>query len=111
MCVEFSSSLNPLSEQPTFTAMAKQSGKAKAGSPKFCLLRWLEDKTVSVVPATTAEAKQKVYVGAIVNFKWLKQMYEAEVLKISSVENSMLFVHILIKKIWAFVNGGRITLP
>ena len=83
-CVWSSSSLNPLSERPTFTAMAKRSGKAKAGNPKLCLVRWLEDETVSVVPATTAEAKQKVYVGAIVNFKWLKQMYEAEVLKISS---------------------------
>ena len=72
------------SQRPTFTAMAKRSGKAKAGSPKLCLVRWLEDESVSVVPATTAGAKQKVYVGAIVNFKWLKKMYEAEVLKISS---------------------------
>ena len=83
VCVEFSSSLNPLSERPTFTAMAKRNGKAKAGSPKLCLVRWLEDETVSVVPATTVDAKQKVYVEAIVNFKWLKRTYEAEVLKIS----------------------------
>ena len=61
VCVEFSSSLNPLSEQPTFTAMVKRNGKAKAGSPKLCLVRWLEDETV--------DAKQKVYVGATVNFK------------------------------------------
>lgn len=49
----------------------------------LCLARLLEDETVSVVSVTTAEAKEEVYVGTTVKFKLLKQMYEAEVLKIS----------------------------
>ncbi len=51
---------------------------------KFCLVRWLDDETVSVLPVQAAKEGQKVFQGSYADFKWLgKQLYEAEVLKIS----------------------------
>ena len=59
-------------------------GKEKGATKKtFCLLRWIEDETVSVLPTTAAKAGQKVYPGVYCEFKWLKNVYEAEVLKVS----------------------------
>ena len=55
----------------------------KEGALKFCLLRWIEDETVSVVRADTVKKGMEVYVGAFAEFKWLGKFYEAEVLKIS----------------------------
>ena len=54
-----------------------------AAEKKFCLLRWLEEETVSVLPIKSAKDGQKVYQGAYADFKWLGKCYEAEVLKIS----------------------------
>lgn len=60
----------------------KQKGK-KGAEKKFCLLRWLEDETVSVLPTTAAKAGQNLYSGVYAEFKWLRTVYEAEVLRIS----------------------------
>lgn len=61
----------------------KKSKKSATEKKKFCLLRWIEDETVSVLPATSAKAGQSVYPGVYAEFKWLKNTYEAEVLRIS----------------------------
>lgn len=48
------------------------------------LVRWLEDQ-IGVMPISAIVKGDKAYVGAIVNMKWKgKQVYEAEILKISS---------------------------
>ena len=62
-----------------------QSGKGPS-EKKFCLVRWLEEETVSVLPIKSAKDGQKVYQGAYANFKWLGKFYEAEVLKVSGNE-------------------------
>ena len=59
-------------------------GKGKKGAEKkFCLLRWIEDETVSVLPTTAAKTGQNLYPGVYAEFKWLRTVYEAEVLRIS----------------------------
>lgn len=57
--------------------------KSKSKAKTFCLLRWIQDETVSVLPITTTKAGQKVYPGSFGDFKWLVTFYEAEVLKVS----------------------------
>lgn len=68
--------------------MAKKAGisgkaksKVKAKTLRFCLVRWLEDETVSVVPATSADGKLSV--GEMRSFKWIRKLYDAEVLRLS----------------------------
>ena len=56
--------------------------RGKSNKKKFCLLRWLEDETVSVLPATAAKTGQKVYPGCYCKFKWLTKFYEVEILKV-----------------------------
>jgi len=70
--------------------MAKRAGisgkaksKSKAKTQRFCLVRWLEDESVSVVPATSADGKQKLSVGEMRSFKWIGKLYDAEVLRLS----------------------------
>ena len=49
----------------------------------FCLLRWIEDETVSVLPVTATKTGQKVYPRVYYKFKCLAKFYEAEILKVS----------------------------
>lgn len=49
----------------------------------FCLLCWICDETVSVLPESTVHPGQRVYTGAIAEFKFTGTFYEAEVLKVS----------------------------
>ena len=65
--------------------MPPKRGKEKKSTEKktFCPLRWIEDETVSVLPVTAAKTGQKVYPGVYGDFKWLKKVYEAQVLKVS----------------------------
>jgi len=79
-----------LVDADTLAKMAKQAGisgkaksKAKAKTLKFCLVQWLEDETVSVVPATSADGKHKLSVGEMRSFKWIRKLYDAEVLRLS----------------------------
>jgi len=60
-------------------------GKSKTKAQQFCLVRWLEDETVSVVLASSAaDSKQNPCVGAIQKFKWTGgKSFDAEVLKLS----------------------------
>lgn len=67
-------------------------GKGGASKTSFCLLRWIEDETVSVLPVTAAKSGQKVYPGIYGEFKWLRQLYEAEVLKVSG-KKGMVYNH------------------
>lgn len=50
---------------------------------KFILVRWLEEESLSVIPASTARQGQKVYVGVFGDFKWAGKFYEGEVLSLS----------------------------
>ncbi len=47
----------------------------------FALVRWLSDETVRVVPLSAT--KEVARVGYVVNMKWGRKLYEAEILKIS----------------------------
>ena len=58
--------------------------RIRAEVPRFCLLRWLEDDTVSVVREDSTKKGMTVHVVAYADFKWSGSFYEAEVLKISS---------------------------
>ena len=64
----------------------KTAGKKKGcnkNTKRFCLLRWLCDETVSVLPVSTVRKGQNVYTSAIAEFKFAGTFYEAEVLKVS----------------------------
>ena len=66
------------------TSKKPTGGKTKTKQAKnFCLLRWICAETVSVLPETTVRPGQKVYTGAIAEFKFAGTFYEAEVLKVS----------------------------
>jgi hypothetical protein len=68
----------------------KKNKKRATEKKEFCLLRWIEDETVSVLPVTAAKAGQSVYPGVHAEFKWLKNTYEAEVLRISEDRQGLL---------------------
>ena len=55
---------------PKVNRVMPKRGKV-AGKKTFCLLRWIEDETVSVLPATSANTGHKVYPGVYCEFKWL----------------------------------------
>ena len=54
----------------------------KSTKKTFCQLREIEDKRVSVLPATVTKTGQKVYPGVYCEFKWPAKFYEAEILKV-----------------------------
>lgn len=51
--------------------------------PKFALVRWLSDESVGVMPLTAARKGSKIYVSAVIEMKFQKKFYDAELLKIS----------------------------
>jgi len=59
-------------------------GKSKNKAQQFCLVRWLEDETVSVVLASSvADSIQNPCVGTIQKFKWTGgKSFDVEVLKL-----------------------------
>lgn len=50
---------------------------------KLCLVRWVEDETLSVLPTSAIQVGQTAYVGAFGDFKWGGKFYEGEVLQMS----------------------------
>ena len=57
----------------------------KSKTPVYCLVRWLEDESVGVIPKSSVRKGQtdKVCVGEICEFKFGGKFYDAETLKIS----------------------------
>lgn len=54
-------------------------------SKEFVLVRWVQDETVGVMPATAAGKGERLYPGLLTKMKWKgKKSYEVEILKISS---------------------------
>ena len=53
--------------------------------PKYALVRWVGEETLSVVLLTTARKTEKVYSGSFTEFKWGGKYYEGEVLKLSGL--------------------------
>lgn len=51
--------------------------------PTCVLVRWYEDESVGVMPISSVQKGEKVYVGATVNMKFKGKTYEAEILKLS----------------------------
>ena len=52
---------------------------------KYCLVRWVDEETVSVVLTTSVREEQRVEVAGIYHFKWSGKYYKGEVLKISGI--------------------------
>ena len=52
----------------------------------FILVRWLQDETVGVMPqsAVHKDAQSSTYVGSMVQVKYGRKFYDAEILKIAS---------------------------
>ena len=49
--------------------------------PSFLLVRWLDDVMLSVISEKTFRQGGRLYVGAILQFKWCgKKLYDGEVL-------------------------------
>jgi len=46
----------------------------------FILVRWVEDETLSMLPATAICPGKKVYIGAFSSSKWSGKFYSGEVL-------------------------------
>ena len=67
----------------TSKSKSKNKSTTKVEARKFCLLRWVEEETISIVRADTVKEGMNVYVEAIADFKWLGKFYEGEVLKVS----------------------------
>ena len=51
--------------------------------PRFALVRWVEEESVGVMPLSAVKKNSNIFVGAIVEMKFKKAFYDAEVLKIS----------------------------
>lgn len=60
-----------------------KTAKSAKAETEFCLVQWLEDNTVSVIPLSTAENREKVFVSAVERFKWFGKYYDGEVLSMS----------------------------
>ena len=52
---------------------------------KFALVRWLEEKSVGVMPISSAQNPEELYVGCVTKMKWTrgKKLYDVEILKLS----------------------------
>lgn len=50
---------------------------------KVCLVKWIEEDSVGIVPLDHIQKGQRADVGAVAEFKYLKKYYDAEVLKVS----------------------------
>ena len=57
-------------------------GTGTSASNKYCLVRWLEDESVGVMPLSSSKTPD-VYVGKMTEFKYCGKYYDAEILKIS----------------------------
>lgn len=61
----------------------KESPNSFMAVKKLCLVRWLEDESLSVCPSSSIKAGQTAFVGAFAEFKWAGKYYEGEVLEMS----------------------------
>lgn len=57
--------------------------KRKQPCQGFCLIHWLQDDQVGVMPEKSIKERQSVSVGSYVECKWGKKFYEAQVLMLS----------------------------
>ena len=67
-------------------ALKRKRAEAKGvpATPQFCLVRWIEDDQVGVMPVSSVSKDSKPVVGAEVDMRWKgKAVYKAEILKIS----------------------------
>ena len=65
-------------------ALKRKSGESKGGQ-QLCLVRWVEDDQVGVMPVSSVSKDYKPRVGVTVDMRWKgKTTYKAEILKISS---------------------------
>ena len=55
----------------------------KMAKPKFALVRWTGEETLSVVAAISVRHGLEVHVGVFRDFKWAGKFYEGEVLSLS----------------------------
>lgn len=56
--------------------------KAVSGK-KYCLVHWIEDDQIGVIPETYIKKGQMKSVSAYVDCKWGKKYYQARILKMS----------------------------
>lgn len=54
-----------------------------SAAKKLCLVRWVEEETLSVCSSSGIREGQTAYVGAFAEFKWGGKYYEGEVLEMS----------------------------
>lgn len=71
----------PNHQSAAMSSKTKRSRNTAQKTLKFALVRWLADETVGVMPLSAT--KEDVHVGSVVNMKWNRTLYEAEILKIS----------------------------
>lgn len=58
--------------------------KGVPATPQFCLVQWIVDDQVSVMPVSSVSKDSKPVVGAVVGIRWKgKAVYKADILKIS----------------------------
>ena len=65
-------------------ALKRKTGESKAGQ-QLCLVCWVENDQVGVMPVSSVSKDYKPRVGVTVDMRWKgKITYKAEILKISS---------------------------
>ena len=55
-----------------------------ATGKKFCLVCWIEEDSIGVMPSSSIKKGKVPVVGSIAEFKYRTKFYEAEVLRNSS---------------------------
>lgn len=58
---------------------------------KFALVRWLEEESVGVMPISSAQNPEELYVGCMTKMKWTrgKKLYDVEILKLSESQQQL----------------------
>ena len=71
-------------------ALKRKSTEARVApaGPELCLVRWIIDDRVGVMPVSSVDKNCKPRVGVTVDVKWKgKEKFQAEILKISREYN------------------------
>lgn len=84
--------------QESVIPLAGVSSRALIDMPTFALVRWLNDESVTAMPLSALKDKNSAIVGATVDMIWTKgKTYEAEILKISSEQFSVVSCGSIVK--------------
>ena len=77
-------------------------------SKSYLLIRWIAEENLSILPCTAARSKDKLYVGAVDDFKWSGHYYNGEILKISGQLLYNKSIAMYVRTLYVYYTGARI---